>query len=319
MLRWAMQLLRMGARKKRHTADNLESVDRDLVRFMFTTLHGIPQPDWGAAEMWLARQPGPESQRPNLKRAIAAAWLDEVRDALTIDHRRWRHAQVEGLGPLEDRGAVIVAEAADRSIGIIEKALLPIRGQSPMPPIAVIGLRSLDDYYSFIAREFSEGDHATSGGVYLNTGPECFPVLVFPMPRAGDPESVIAHELTHHALHGYGLPLWVEEGITQMMEERVTGASHFRLNQEMADRHTEFWDEAGFERLLSGESFGSPHEDEQELAYHLSQWAVRGMLSSQSARFFAFARACADQDPEHAMHEHLGMGQADILRRGLRI
>jgi hypothetical protein len=126
-------------------------------------------------------------------------------------------------------------------------------------------------------------------------------------------EGIIAHELTHHALYNLALPLWAEEGLTQMMEERVAGQGGFALDQEMLARHRKRWLSGGVDRFLSGESFRSPLGDEQELAYNLSQLIVRRMLADHPERFFAFLRACRDVDPEEAAKSHLGMECAALV------
>ena len=75
---------------------------------------------------------------------MAGAWLDELRDALSTDSRRWRHAFVEGLAPIAGDIAPRIAKWADRSIQIIGKGLPEIRGdpkENPIPAIAIVVLR----------------------------------------------------------------------------------------------------------------------------------------------------------------------------------
>lgn len=270
------------------------------------------------AESWLTRRTTPAEKLPDMRRALAAAWLDEVRDALKSDHRRWRHARVEGLGPVDKNIAIHASRAADSAFEIIEKALRPILGGNPIPPVGIVVMATLEDYLSFIAAYYpDEGEFATSGGMYLNGGTDAFPFVALPAPSAASVAGVIAHELTHHALFGMGLPLWVEEGLTQMMAERVTGIPNFVLNEELLGRHRHRWQESGLDGFWSGASFHSPHEDEQELAYHLSQILVRGQLDRDAAAFFRFARACRESGPEAAVRDHFGTDPDDVVERFL--
>jgi len=142
---------------------------------------------------------------------------------------------------------------------------------------------------------------------------------VFPTTLKWAMEQTIAHELTHHALHDAQLPLWVEEGITQMMEERVTGQTNFKLDRQMLRRHREHWLDGSLERFLSGEGFSAPHDDEQELSYHLAQLVVRGLLSRDPKSFFAFARACGTTNPGDAATRHLGATPDEIVERALNV
>jgi len=77
--------------------------------------------------------------------------------------------RVEGLGPLEDNRALRAARATDDAFKIIERALAPMRGPDPIPPIAIVALASNESYYSFLSRNpDDEGESATSGGMYIN-------------------------------------------------------------------------------------------------------------------------------------------------------
>lgn len=313
VLRRLLRILRLSRPTPRRAPLSLPSLPRDEVSHLLRLDHKLPHIDWGAADAWIARTEPDPARHADRRRAIAAAWLDELRDALDDDHRRWRHPQVEGLAPLEGSASQRVARGADRSIEVIERALKPIRDDIPVPPIAVVALSSDEHYYSFISHYYpDEGQWGTSGGVYINDGADSFPILTLPIQLKWAVEQTIAHELTHHALHGLELPLWVEEGLTQMMEERVTGHTNFKLDHEILERHRDRWPEIGLDRFWSGDAFHSPDDDVQELSYHLAQLLVRSLLAQRPRDFFAFARACRDQGIETAAAEHLG-ARLDVL------
>jgi len=293
------------------------SIEREEIAGFLGVEHGLPQMDWGAVDLWISRREPDQQGQAALRRAAAAAWLDEVRDSLKEDHRRWRHEWVEGLGPMESDRAVRIARGTDGAIATVTKALSRMRGPVPIPPFAVVALGSSDAYYSFISHFYpEEGEWGTSGGVYINDGPDSFPLIALPTNLKWALEQTIAHELTHHALHGMGLPLWIEEGITQMMEERVTGVANFKLDREMIQRHRDRWLDGELELYLSGGAFGSAEEDTQELAYHLSQLVVRGLLAKDAERFFAFARACRN-GAVGAIERHLGASAEELVERAL--
>jgi len=275
------------------------TISRDEIESFLVVEHGIPHVDWGAATVWIEKLCDVEADQCDLRRAVAGAWLDALRDAMTEDHKRWRHPRVEGVGPMKDDAAAKVAQAADRSFHVIEAALRRIRGEEPIPPIAVVALASKDDYISFKSHyDPEEGEWGTSGGVYLDLGPDGFPVLALPTTAAWHIANTIAHEITHHALRNAHLPLWLEEGITQMMEERVTGHSAFKLDAEVLRRHRERWQDGALDLYLAGEAFSSNEDDTQELAYNLSELVVRRLLDVEPERFFAFAKACREGRPD---------------------
>ncbi|TVQ51375.1 MAG: hypothetical protein EA377_12700 [Phycisphaerales bacterium] len=308
-----------GATSNAPTAD-LPWLSRESIAHLLVTEEDLPHVDWGMAEAWIEHQSAPEQAEmsaADLHRAIAAAWLDELRDALATDSRRWRTAQVEGLAPLEGNIGPRAAAAADRSLRVIGEALREIRGEprnNPIPPIGIVALGTHEEYYSFIARFYADEDeYATSGGLYIRSTAEEFPVLAIAAQATFAIEETMAHELTHHAFApdrpelGH-LPMWVEEGLAQMMEEYVTRAPRFVFDREILERHQALWLEIGLDGFASGESFHSPEGEEQELSYNLAEALTRSLATTRRADFFAFVRACRNerQDHELAAREHLG-------------
>ena len=234
-------------------------------------------------------------------------WLDELRDSLDEDHRRWRSRHIEGLAPLNGSIGPVLAAAAEHAFAVLRRDLRKIRGDEAIPPCAVVAITPISSYISFTSSYFpEEGAFATSGGLYLNEGESSFPLLVISGSVPSSVEATVAHELTHHALVSMDLPLWAEEGLTQMMEQRVTGVSNFMLDERLVRRHRAHWDEARLQHFIDGSAFASPEGDEQELAYHLAQWIVRSLLTSKPEAFFAFARECRKEGSDFACSRHLG-------------
>lgn len=312
MKRWLQRLFGTQAREDAE----LREVPRDEVQFLMMHRDGVPMVDWHMAEAWIEKRTEDPVERSHLHRAVAARWLDNVRDSLDGDYQRWRHARVEGLALMERNVAVMAAASADRAIAEIESALKPILRGVRIPPVAVIALDSNDSYLTFTSPFYAdEGEFATSGGVYIRAESGSFPMIAFPAIRGHGVAAVVAHEMTHHALSGIDIPLWVEEGLTQMMEERVEGSNNFTLNSEMVERHQARWSESGLERFWSGETFFSPHEDEQELSYHLAQLLVRSQLRHDPKRFFAFVQDCRDNGAEASIAANVPGGLDDVVWR----
>ena len=320
MWHWLRSLLRRTDTPR--AARDLLVLSPDETSHLFETHSGLPQVDWGMAETWASRRATAPTEHDRYRRAIAGAWLDAVCAALPTDHKRWRHTHIEGLAPIDNSTAQRIAAFADRAAVTIAGAMQPITDESHIEPVAIVALQARKDYYSFIAPFYpDEGEFATSGGVYIRERDWSWPVIAMPVEsNRHSLEQTIAHELTHHALSGRDIPLWAEEGLTQMMEERVTGTPSLRFDFDTRDRHADHWDDDSLQRFWSGDAFHSPHEDEQELAYNLSQLIVRGLLTRQPTQFFAFARtATRDDNGEAAAREHLGVelaALADALDSG---
>ena len=316
MLGRLARILGFGRGSARRTPADLPCADRETARSFMTTDHGLPHVDWGAADAWIERTEPDCAQHQRARRGVAAAWLDELRDALEDDHRRWRSASVEGLAPLESNLSAGVRDVADRSLKVIHQSLSQLWGGDPIPPVGVIALASKDDYYSFVSHYYpDEGTWGTSGGMYIR---ETFPVLVLPMQVRHAYPATIAHELTHHALKALDLPIWAEEGLTQMMEERVTGQTDFVFDRQKRERHGEHWSAVGLNRFWSGESYHSAEDDEQELAYNLSEVMARTLLADHPKRFMAFAKEARSADfGAAAAKKHLGVSLSELAARSL--
>lgn len=305
--------------RRRVRAPALPEVSRERLEHLWRRRHGLPRVDWGMANAWINNRGELGDDMDLARRAVMAACLDEMRDSLTVDHRRWRSAHIEGLAPLEGRLGHALAATADRACAMLLRDLRVVRGDRPLAPIAVVAVEPLSAYIDLTASYFpSAGETATSGGLYLNEGEEAFPLIAISATARHGCEATVAHELTHHALHDMGLPLWVEEGFTQMFEERVTGTTGFALGPEMISRHRAHWDEARLEEFLDGWAFSSARGETQELSYHLAQWVVRSELTVRPKAFFAFVRACGEEEPELACKRMLGEPLEEIVRRRLR-
>lgn len=233
--------------------------------------------------------------------------FDRMCAVLPRVHRCWSTLNAECITP--DRESIVrgVGTIAETSFKVLSRDLAVIRGSAAIPPIAIVGLEPLSSYVDFTSHYYPDsGEFASSAGVYLRGDPTTFPILALPLLPDANFGNVISHELTHHALVECNLPLWVEEGLTQMFEERVVGYSHFVINAEMVARQRARWLPNNIAEFLDAAVFHSPVDDTQELAYHLAEWVVRSELSRRPAQFFEFARACREMDEEAASQRVFG-------------
>jgi hypothetical protein len=292
------------ARPSRSAPPQLPDVDRQTVAVMTFTRHALPQLNWPIAAPWIAARAEEGPARTLLTRAVVARWLEELRDAMPTDHRCWRTADVEGVAPLDS--SISILRHTERAIRVVGDALERIRATRAISPFGIVALATHDDYLSFQSHFGpSQGEFATSGGCYLSTHHTEFPLIAFPCASRWSLGNVIAHELTHHALFDLDLPIWIEEGLTQMMEERATGTTSFVLNREMLERHRDRWSHGRLQDFLGGRSFHSPQDDDQELSYHLAQLVVRSELQARADAYFKFVRAIPDIGLDAAATWHL--------------
>jgi hypothetical protein len=293
---------------------DLVTLERGRVAHLWHRPEGLPRVDWDMASRWIAEHAPDGADPAPWRRAVMAACLDQLRDELPTDHRRWRSRHVEGLGPMEGNLSPAMASAAERACHALRRDLSMIRDDAPIPTVAIVAITPKASYIDFTSSYFpDDGAFATSGGLYLNTEPDSVALIAVNAAVPWACEAAVAHELTHHALHGLNIPLWIEEGFTQLMEERVTGTCDFTLDPTQAARQRELWHDRDLQMFLDGHAFGSPDGDTQELAYHLSQWIVRSELTRRPGDFFRFVRACRDEDPDLACQRVLGVSQHELV------
>ena len=276
----------------------------------------LPFLDWDAADSRAERLEGGDHARDLWRRALAAAWLERLRSELPAPHERWRSANVEGLAPAADDMATVIRRTAEASFAAIQSALGDAWDQHPISPVAIAAVASTEDYYTLKSAAFEgEGAFAGSGGCYLKRS---YPIILLPTSTKWSVENTIAHELTHHALSDLSLPLWAEEGLTQMMEERVTRHTSFRVDRELLDRHVAHWSACGLHAFWSGEAFHSAEEDDQELAYHLAEMLARRMLADRPREYLTFLKQCDREDlGVAAAHRRLGMTLGELAAGSL--
>lgn len=292
----------------------LDSFDTTTLRPTLIVRSGLPQIDWDLANLWISRHHPDVSDPAQVRRAVVAAWLDELKASLRQPHVCGRHPAFESITPASGSVGTRALTAASRSLTMLRSSLAPIRGDTPIPPFALVALATDTDYISLTSHfDPEEGHWATSGGTYLRGADEEFPIVAVNTQPGHGVEDTIAHELTHHALRDRNLPPWLEEGYTQMMEERLTGHTDFSLDHELAAKQRARWQGDAISAFLDGTAFHSPEEEDQTLCYHLSEWIIRRALDESPKKFFAFTRDCLLHDPEEACLKNFGQTPQELI------
>jgi hypothetical protein len=97
-------------------------------------------------------------------------------------------------------------------------------------PRIVMLFSDLDRYYDYVDKFYpASGEFGASAGLCI--AHDYFHVIVGPG-GFGTRQGVLAHELTHFALGPLALPLWLNEGLAQMMQEVLLRIPRFRIDRE---------------------------------------------------------------------------------------
>lgn len=165
------------------------------------------------------------------------------------------------------------------------------------------------EYERYISAFGPDGSEASSGGMFIGT--EYYGHIALHGDDGYVLEIVLAHELTHNLLWPSSLPLWLEEGICQTMEQVAANGYFMPVDRRRAEEHREFWPEFGLARFWSGESFTRP--EAQELSYELARLLV-GLLSDSQSCLAEFIQTANWQDGGFAAAENvLGIDLSEAI------
>jgi hypothetical protein len=180
-------------------------------------------------------------------------------------------------------------------------------------PRIVMLFADVDHYYDYIDRFYPDsGEFGGSGGICVTH--DYFHVVVGPG-DFGRRQSTLAHELMHLALAPLPLPLWLNEGVAQMMQEVLLGAVGFRIDHELVQRHQALWRRQGLQKFWTGESFDG---EDEELSYHLAEVLTRNIRADYTAAFIPFVASADWRDAgDAAASEALGADLGEIAARFL--
>ena len=234
----------------------------------------IPRPNWDAIASWVELNVESVSADDSWTQ-IARDWLARLAQSLPQGHAVLESPQFLLLASDESLGNRLLSYS-ERARRIILKTLDGVASDKGYGKHVVLLFAAADSYYDYVTDFYpAEGEFGLSGGMFLDVGYGHFAVC----PAYGDDyERVIAHELNHALLRHLPLPLWLNEGVTQVMEDIVQDSSYFMVDHETLRRHRAYWNAKTIDMFWSGDSFYSP-DDGQELSYHLSQVLFRNLMS----------------------------------------
>jgi hypothetical protein len=113
------------------------------------------------------------------------------------------------------------------------------------------------------------------------------------------------------------LPLWLNEGVTQVVEDLVLESSNFFINREQLERHRAYWNKDSIHTFWSGDSFDAA-DDGQHLSYSLAEVLIRNLMSDFPKSLLKFVTTAHYNDAgEEALRLTCGVGLAERVAQFL--
>lgn len=251
---------------------------------------GYPRPLWGT--LWArVEATDPEADRHEAAVRLERMWLDRLAAHLGGDYAV---AESENFFLLAETGRQpreAFLAMAETTLGLVLDSLEDRPEDQAPGKIPVIQFTEDDDFYDYISYFYPDGNYGQFAGVCIREG-EVHIALRCPDEST---RRTFVHELTHACLAHHDLPLWLEEGVVEVVSRRVTDEHPLHLDSDARDRHYAFWSWHGLTGFWAGASFARPDEL-QGLSYELAEALVRLINAEDASKFDAFLRAAAHAD-----------------------
>jgi hypothetical protein len=239
----------------------------DIAPFLLTDNDSFPYPDWSQVATAISEGFGTADHR--------TAWTGAARQWLTTAANQYSRYEVREtkhfllLLPSDSNFSNMLAADTEHCRQSILELLPGVTRFEPPGTQVVIVFPNLDDYYTYTAAFHPDrGEYGTSTGMFMRGAG--YPHTVFYLSTTGHHLTpTLAHELTHEALNHLVLPLWLEEGATQCIEQSVTPGGGFHLSAERVRRHKRYWSRHGLGAYWWGRGYHRPGQV-QSLCYELS-------------------------------------------------
>ena len=251
------------------------------------TGEGLPRPNWSAISDWVDSNVT-ESDLNDAWTQLARDWLDALVHAICDGHTLNESTEFMLVSNGDSRSVDRILSWCEGSRRIILDTLAGVARDEGHGKHVVLAFADTDRYYDYVSDFHPDGgEFALSGGMFLDRGYGHFAMC---LAYGEEHERTIAHELNHALLRHLPLPLWLNEGVTQVIEDIVVGSSLFMVDHETVHRHRDYWNSDTIHSFWSGDSFFSP-DDGQELSYHLSQILFRNLMSDYPKQVCEFLNA----------------------------
>lgn len=248
---------------------------------------GLPRPDWVAIRQWIEEHTASDDLDVAWT-VVATRWLDRLRLALPGDYRIEQSENFQLLCAAGNAASDRLLRGCEYCLDTILRALPDVARDEGYGKRVVLAFHDWPAYYDYLADFFpEEGAFGPSMGAFLDEEYGHFALCTRSIEQL---DRTIAHEMTHALLRHLPLPLWLNEGVTQVVEDLVVGSSSFAMDAELARRHRAYWNERSIHSFWSGDSF-RVSDDGQELSYSLAEVLYRNLAADYPGKTGGFLNA----------------------------
>lgn len=238
------------------------------------------------------------------------SWLSRLKRDLGADYELYESEHFYVVSDQTASSVELLKTHLERTLRRILSELEGIARSTGYGRYVAIVISESDLYYQYITQFYpEEGEFGFSAGIFINDGYGHFVIDARDVSQA---EPVLVHELTHNCLVHLNLPIWIDEGLTTLVEQVFVSASGYTWDREQIRQHQAFWNGENIQSFWTGESFFSPDE-RQLLSYELAFWLIKN-LTSNRGRFTSFVREALVEDAgAESARTNLGVTLGDLV------
>lgn len=266
-----------------------------------------PIPDWSYSEKL-----EPLENAHEFWTAAGSEWMDLLAEYIGAPYQITESPHFWLICPYPAKQAIARVKWLEKTLHSIRKLLGPIAMSELIGKTPIVIFANDEDYYSYIANYYQEGEWSRSSGVYLNDG---YGHFVIPESAESNLAGALSHEMTHALIENQQIPLWLNEGIAQLCEESIAG--FLSLDDDTIREHIEtFWNESTIQSFWNGTGFSLASES-QTLCYHLAQLLTYRLINDRT-RFDAFTQKANRADAgETSLIDSYGFSLQDLAESAL--
>lgn len=217
------------------------------------TENGFPYVQWDVVTDWLEANIDPE-QFNDAFHLLAYQWLEMLRASLDGNYEVHSSPNFYVLAEMGEREALDFLRFAEttRTNMMVSMGNIPEVDVGYGPHVAIL-FNNPDELARYIVRGMpEEGDFGMPAGVMADEG---YAHIVMVKTPQFQMEPVFTHELSHALLAALPLPLWVNEGVTEIVTHELTGVQPRVVDADIMRKHRALWTSKTIQEFWSGGSF----------------------------------------------------------------
>jgi hypothetical protein len=259
----------------------LDDVDLHLreIPGAMVTVEGFPRIDWLKVQEAVLPFAG-HTAVDQIWTELAAQWLGILREHLGGTYEVYEGDHVLLLCPTPAGASRRLLQIADDAHGRLGGMLgETVSRKQPGKPVIIIP-HTTRIYYDYIAYFYAEREqsYGTSAGGHISRGYGHIAIN-------GMSKSILrtlVHELAHAMVVDRPLPVWVNEGLAQFVEDMVPGYRAPLIDARQVRLHRRYWTWFKMDHFWNGGGFKGASS--QRLSYQLAEIIFRNLVTDRARR-----------------------------------